>query len=246
MSAIGPIRRDRSHDAAIRPGSEMELLIRVHFATRGYCLASLRDECLHLDFSEVLRVQVRFPVNSAPFEERRAMKSKLIVLLASLAVAAIQCPAVAQTLISPGGFRGGPTVSVPVGGLASPTGVGPTVDLTRPTLTTTLPAIQAPTVQTSPYKGSASPRSDAPRHAVPPSRPSEPGPDGDAEGPAESGPPAVSLPAASGAGQGGEEPRVPPAPSASNPDRYSPWWLVIGIGVAVILIRGATRGRRRR
>ena len=169
------------------------------------------------------------------------MKAELIVLLASIALSPVQDAAIAQTLTNPSGLRGGPTVSGPVGGLASPVGGGPRLEPMKIDLTPTLPVVPTPTVKTDQPNGLQNPESQAAKHPNPPSPPPEPGPDGDAETPEVSGTPTVDLPVPT-AGRGGQEPSVPPTSSESG--RGFSWWILIGVGLLAVLIYGAKRDRR--
>ena len=169
------------------------------------------------------------------------MKVELIVLVAGITFAHLQHAAVAQTMMNPGGFRGGPTVSVPVGGGISPIGGGPRLEPVNINLTPTLPSISAPTVNQP--NGLQNAESDAPKHPVPPTPPPESGPDGDAESPDVSGTlPTLDL-AMPTAGQGGPELAIPP--TSSEPGRGSSRWIWIGVGVLAILLFGAKRAGKK-
>jgi hypothetical protein len=169
------------------------------------------------------------------------MRAELLVLLASTAFACLQPTAVAQTVMNPSGLRGGPTVSVPVGGGLTPIGGGPRLEPVRIDLKPTLPTISAPTVNQP--NGSQNIGSDAPKQPVPPTPPPEPGPDGDAESSDVSGsPPTVDLSMPTG-GQGGEGLNIPPTSSASRSG--SSRWIWIGIGALAIVFFAGRRNRRR-
>jgi hypothetical protein len=168
------------------------------------------------------------------------MKAQLLVLLAGIAFAPLQYTAVAQTMMNPGGFRGGPTVPVPVGGGIGSIGGGPRLEPVKIDLTPTLPSISAPTVNQP--NGFQNAESDAPKHPIPPTPPPESGPDGDAESPDVSGPlPTLDL-AMPTAGQGGPELEIPP--TSSEPGRGSWPWIWIGAGVLAVLFFAGKRSRR--
>ncbi len=168
------------------------------------------------------------------------MKAELLVLLAGIVFVSLQHTAVAQTMMNPGGFRGGPTVPVPVGGGISPIGGGPRLEPVKIDLKPTLASISAPTVNQP--NGFQNIESDAPKQPIPPTPPPEPGPDGDAESPDVSGsPPTVDLPMPSG-GQGGEELSMPT--TSTEPGRGSWPWIWIGAGVLAVLFFAGKRNRR--
>ena len=168
------------------------------------------------------------------------MKAQLLVLLAGIAFAPLQHTAVAQTMMNPGGFRGGPTVPVPVGGGISPIGGGPRLEPMKIDLTPTLPSAPGPTVnQSNGFQNTDSVVSKLP---VPPTPPPEPGPDGDAESPDVSGtPPTLDLSMPSG-GQGGEEVMMPS--TSPEPQNGSSRWIWITVGVLAFLLYAGRRGRR--
>lgn len=169
------------------------------------------------------------------------MRRELIVLVVSVALVSCQGTAAAQTLMNPGGFRGGPTVPVPVGGLPGPVGGGPRLEPIKIDLKPTLPLVPTPTVKTGQPNGLQHPDSQVPKLPRPPSPPREPTPDGDVETPEVSGGATVDLPAPA-AGQGGQDPSVPSTSSKSS--GHVSWWVLIGIGLLVILLYGAKRGGR--
>lgn len=168
------------------------------------------------------------------------MKAELLVLLAGIVFAPLQPTAVAQTMMNPGGFRGGPTVPVPVGGGISTTGGGLRIEPVKIDLTPTLPSISAPTVNQP--NGFQNAESGAPKRPVPPTPPPESGPDGDAESPDVSGsPPTIHLAMPSG-GQGGEKLSIPTTSTA--PGRGSWPWIWIGAGVLAVLFIAGKQNRR--
>jgi hypothetical protein len=169
------------------------------------------------------------------------VKAELLVLVVGIALAPLEQKAVAQTLTNPGGIRGGPTVSVPLGGMTGTIGGGPQLEPMKIDLKPTLPSIQTPTVNQP--TGLPNSESDAPKHPVPPSPPPEAGPDGDAETPDGSGTPAVDAPLATGVGEGPTELSIPPAPRESG--RGSSHWIWIGVGAIAIFVLGARWGGRK-
>ena len=169
------------------------------------------------------------------------MKARLLALVVGIAFAPLPQKAAAQTLMNPGGFRGGPTVSVPVGGMAGSIGGGTQFEPKVIDLKPTLPSIQTPAVNQP--TGLPNSESDAPKHPVPPSPPPEAGSDGDAETPDSSGTPAVDVPPATGAGEGKTELSIPPVPPESG--RGSSHWIWIGVGAIAVFFLGARWGGRK-
>jgi len=168
------------------------------------------------------------------------MKPQTIVLVACIAFFPLQGAAASQILTNPGGLPGGPTVPGPVGGLSGPSGGGPSLEPIKIDLNPTLPSVPSPTVKTDPTGSSGGSQSQTPKLPKPPSPPREPPPDGDVETPDLSGGrPTVDLPLPS-AGRGGNEPSVPPTSSDSG-SGFS-WWIVVGIGLLVVVLFGASRG----
>jgi MYXO-CTERM domain-containing protein len=167
------------------------------------------------------------------------MRIQGLVLLTCIAFIPLQRPAAAQTLTNPSGFQGSPVVSGPVISPTFPIGGGPTLTPTSIDLTPTLPVIPTPTLQTGLSTGLDSQQSDAPELPTPPSHPSEPEQDGDAQRPESSGGVTVDPPT-SAAGEGGQQPSLPPTSSESAGS--SSWWILIGLGlVAVFLLRSRRR-----
>ncbi len=169
------------------------------------------------------------------------MKAELLVLVVGIAFAPLQQKAAAQTLTNPGGFRSGPDIVVPLGGMTWPVGGGPQLEPKVIDLKPTLPSIQTPTVNQPAGVQNSEP--DAPVHPVPPSPPPEAGPDGDAETPDGSATPTIDVPLATGVGEGPTELSMPPVQPESG--RGSSHWIWIGVGAIAIFFLGARWGGKK-
>lgn len=164
-----------------------------------------------------------------------------VVTLACVAFGLLQVATVAQTIANPGGFRGSPMVTGPIGGPINPVGGGLKLEPMKVDLTPTLPVVSAPTVRTGQSAGSPNVDSEVPKHPRSTPPPPEPDTEGDAAAPGGAGAPKLDLlPPLGGQGEPGSS--APPTTS-SQPGSGVPWWIVIGVGLLAVMLYRAKHGR---